>query len=125
MKKANLDERKIKFFNLIKKLDISIPLLGDVNQIPSYTKFLKEILSNRRKFERQATMAMSEESSSIIQSKLPLKLKDPGRFSIPCVIGGAMVSKALCNLGTSVNFIPYSICKRLKVGDPKSMSMTI
>ncbi|XP_019173859.1 PREDICTED: uncharacterized protein LOC109169433 [Ipomoea nil] len=125
LRRVNLDERKIKFFNLIKQLDISIPLLDVVTQIPSYAKFLKEILSNRRKFEGQATIAMSEESSAIIQSKLPPKLKDPGSFSIPCVIGGAVVSRALCDLGASVSLIPYSLCKRLKLGDPNSTSMTI
>ncbi|XP_019167792.1 PREDICTED: uncharacterized protein LOC109163472 [Ipomoea nil] len=125
LRKVNMDERKMKFFNLVKQLNISIPLLDALTQIPSYAKFLKDVLSNKRKFEEQVTVAMREESSAIIQSKLPPKLKDPGRFFIPCVIGGTMVSEALCDLGASVSLIPFSLCKKLQLGDPKSTTMTI
>ncbi|XP_031131661.1 uncharacterized protein LOC116033044 [Ipomoea triloba] len=125
LRKVNMDKRKMKFFNLIKQLNISIPLLDALTQIPSYAKFLKDVLSNKRKFEEQATVAMSEEPSAIIQSKLPPKLKDPGRFSIPCVIRGTVVSEALCDLGASVSLIPFSLCKKLQLGDPKSINMTI
>ncbi|XP_031116691.1 uncharacterized protein LOC116020354 [Ipomoea triloba] len=51
LRKVNMDERKMKFFNLIKQLNISIPLLDALTQILSYAKFLKDVLSNKRKFE--------------------------------------------------------------------------
>ncbi|XP_073152098.1 uncharacterized protein [Henckelia pumila] len=47
-------------------------------QMPSYAKFLKEILSNKRKLVDFETVKLSEECSAILQNKLPLKLKDPG-----------------------------------------------
>jgi hypothetical protein len=64
-------------------------------------------------------------ASAMIQKTLPPKLKDPGSFSIPCVIGGCSVSKALCDLGASVSLMPYSLCKRLNLGELKPTVMTL
>ncbi|KAL0461396.1 UNVERIFIED_CONTAM: hypothetical protein Slati_0027200 [Sesamum latifolium] len=50
---------------------------------------------------------------AILQNKLPPKLKDPGSFSIPCTIGNIDFDKVLCDLGASVNLMPYSIFEKL------------
>ncbi|XP_012575296.1 uncharacterized protein [Cicer arietinum] len=68
----------------------------------SYAKFFKEILSNKRKLDDNETIALTEKYSAIIQNKLPSKLKDPGSFSIPCVIGDMSFERALCDLGASL-----------------------
>jgi len=48
-----------------------------------YAKFLKEILSNKRKLKEHETVSLTKECSAAIQNKLPAKLKDTGSFSIP------------------------------------------
>lgn len=48
--------------------------------MPSYAKFLKDILSNKRKLDDDNIMALSKECNAIIQNNMPPKLKDPGRF---------------------------------------------
>nr|KYP58627.1 Retrovirus-related Pol polyprotein from transposon opus [Cajanus cajan] len=68
---------------------------------------------------------LTEECSAIIQQKLPPKLKDPGSFVIPCEIGNLMVSKALCDLGASINLMPLSIFKRLGIGEVKPTMITL
>ncbi|CAH9141668.1 unnamed protein product [Cuscuta epithymum] len=123
LKKANMEERRTKFLNVIKQLDISIPLLDAITEIPSYAKFLKDILTKKK--ENPATVAMSQECSAIIQNKITPKLCDPGSFSIPCTIGGSKVNKALCDLGASVSLIPYSLCQKLHLGDPKPTTMAL
>ncbi|KAL0428667.1 UNVERIFIED_CONTAM: hypothetical protein Slati_3041500 [Sesamum latifolium] len=55
--------------------------------MPSSAKFLKEVLSNKRKWEEGETVKLNEECSTILQNKLPPKFKDPGSFYIPCTIG--------------------------------------
>ncbi|XP_062075367.1 uncharacterized protein LOC133779420 [Humulus lupulus] len=55
--------------------------------MPSYVKFMKEILSNKRKMGDCETVALTEECSAILQRKLPQKLRDPESFTIPCTIG--------------------------------------
>ncbi|XP_019195137.1 PREDICTED: uncharacterized protein LOC109188931 [Ipomoea nil] len=123
--KSREEERRANFYSLIKQLDITIPFIDAVTETPSYAKFLKEILSNKRRAENRETVAVSEECSALIQNKLPPKLRDPGSFSIPCVIGGSLVQKALCDLGASVSLMPYSLCQKLQLGEPKPTSITL
>ncbi|XP_070045115.1 uncharacterized protein [Nicotiana tomentosiformis] len=49
---------------------------------------------------------------------MALKLEDPRAFTIPCTIGSADFAKALCDLGASINLIPYSVFKTLGIGKP-------
>jgi len=83
----------------LKKLYINILFTEALSQMPSYAKFLKEILSNKRKLEEHETVALTEEYSATIQNKLPAKVKDPGSFSIPCLIRNVSINRALCDLG--------------------------
>jgi len=53
----------------------------------------------------------------MVLNQLPTKLKDPSSFSIPCMIGSVSINRALCNLGSSVSLMPYSIFKRLGQGE--------
>ncbi|KAK5846099.1 hypothetical protein PVK06_002370 [Gossypium arboreum] len=93
--------------------------------MPTYAKFLKELLTNKRKFEDLSTVKLNEECSTILQNKLPTKLKDPGSFTIPCLIGSLNVEKALADLGASINLIPYKMFKQLGLGEPKPTGMSI
>ncbi|XP_058000723.1 uncharacterized protein LOC131178800 [Hevea brasiliensis] len=96
-----------------------------ISQLPSYAKFLKEILSNKRRLEDYETVALTEECSALLQNKLPLKLKDPESFSIPCHIGDTNIDKALCDLGASVSLMPLSIFEKLKVGELKPTTISL
>ncbi|XP_021639481.2 uncharacterized protein LOC110634691 [Hevea brasiliensis] len=87
--------------------------------MPSYVKFLKEILSNKRKLKDYETVALTEECNAILQNKLPPKLKDLRSFSIPCLIGNMNINKALCDLSASMNLMPLLICQKLNVRDLK------
>lgn len=81
--------------------------------MPSYAKFLIEILSNKKKLEDDETVTLNAECSAIIQNNMPLKLKDPSSFSIPCVIGMFVRDRDLYDLGASVSLMPLSIYERL------------
>ncbi|KAA3486804.1 receptor-like protein kinase FERONIA [Gossypium australe] len=63
--------------------------------------------------------------STILQNKLPNKLKDPGSFTIPCLIGSLNVNNALANLRASINVMPYKTFKQLGLGKPKQTRMSI
>ncbi|KAJ8748871.1 hypothetical protein K2173_013302 [Erythroxylum novogranatense] len=93
--------------------------------MPTYAKFLKEILSNKRRLEEYATVALTEESSAILQNKLPPKLQNPGSFSIPFQIGTTIIGRALCDLGASVSLLPLSICQTLDIGELKPTTISL
>ncbi|XP_062100991.1 uncharacterized protein LOC133806912 [Humulus lupulus] len=87
--------------------------------MPTYVKFMKEILSRKRKLEDYETVALTEDCGAILQKKLPPKLNDPSSFNIPCSIGGLLGIKALYDLGASVNLMPLSIFPKLNLGEAR------
>ena len=47
-RKTKLDELFAQFLNMFKKLEINIPFVDALDQMPNYVKFMKEIISNKR-----------------------------------------------------------------------------
>jgi len=84
-----------------------------LEKMPSYARFMKDLLFRKRKLQQDETIMFTMECSALIKQNLPPKLKDLGSFVIPCEIGNIVVSKALCDLGASINLMPLSIFKRL------------
>ena len=70
-------------------------------------------------------MKLSEECSTIMQNKLPQKLKDPRSFTIPCIIGYICFDKVLCDLGASINLMPLTIFRKLGLGEPNPTTITL
>ncbi|XP_024626611.1 uncharacterized protein [Medicago truncatula] len=102
-----------KFMQLFSQLQVNIPFGEALDQMPVYAKFMKEMLTSRRKPKDDENIALSENCSAILQRKLPPKLKDPGAFTIPCSIGPVDIGRALCDLGASINLMPLSMMKKL------------
>ena len=125
LNKSKLEKQFAKFLDIFKKLHINIPFLEALENMPSYVKFMKKILSIKKKLEEYGTITLTEECRAIIQKKLPPKLQDPGSFAIPFSIGNQVLGKALCDLGASINLMPLSMFKRLKLGEPKSTTISL
>ena len=110
---------------IFKKLQINIPFIDALEQMPFYVKFMKDILANKRKLSDYEIVALSEECSAILQGKLPPKLKDPGRFTIPCSIGSSIFEKAFYDLGASINLMPSSIFRKLGFREANPTTITL
>ncbi|XP_052117684.1 uncharacterized protein LOC127747627 [Arachis duranensis] len=93
--------------------------------MPLYAKFLKELMTKKRSGKNNKTVILTEECSDIIQHKLPQKLKDPGSFQIPCIIGEITVKKALCDLGASINLISVAMMRKMKIEEAKPTKMAL
>nr|GEW76917.1 reverse transcriptase domain-containing protein [Tanacetum cinerariifolium] len=65
-----------------------------------------------------------EENESVILKKLPEKLRDPGKFLIPCGFS-ELNGKALADLGASINLMPLSVWKTLGLPDLILTHMTL
>ncbi|GKB42076.1 reverse transcriptase domain-containing protein [Tanacetum coccineum] len=74
------------FLENLKQLDINIPFIEALVQIPKYAKYLKSLLTNKSKLEEACTETMNERCSAVLLNKLPLKEKDPTSFTIPCQV---------------------------------------
>ncbi|KAL6494273.1 hypothetical protein OROGR_031073 [Orobanche gracilis] len=124
-KKNKLDAQFSKFLEIFKKININIPFAGALEQMSNYAKYLKDVISKKRRLGDYETVMLTEESSTVIQRKLPQKLKDPGSFTVPCTIGSLSFKKALCDLGASINLMPLSIFRKIGVGEMKATSITL
>ena len=82
------------------------------------------MISHKNKLEDYGVVSLVEESKAMY-SKSPPKLEDPGCFTFLCFIGGTYFDKALCDIGASVSLLPYSIYKRLDLGELKPTNMCL
>ncbi|XP_021731337.1 uncharacterized protein LOC110698248 [Chenopodium quinoa] len=98
-----------KFLDILKTLHINIPFLDAISEMPSYAKFLKDMLSNKKKLEENATVALTAECSAILQNTLPKKLGGPGSYSIPVKLGDIEINRALCDLGASTRSVKFPL----------------
>ncbi|CAM8982724.1 unnamed protein product [Rhodiola kirilowii] len=117
LKATRRDKEFMQFVDKICTLYITMPFTDAITQIPTYVKFIKEILTGKRKIDGIETVALSEDYRATMHQPMPPKLQDSGSFSIPCDIGGITVCRALCDLGASVSIMSYSLYAKLKLGD--------
>ena len=125
LQKARREEQFSKFLDIFKKIEINIPFAEVISQMPNYEKFLKEILSKKRKIAEEGIMNLTATYSVIIQQKLPAKMKDPCSFTIPCSIGKYEFKKALCDSGANINLMPLSVVQRLSLGELTLTAITL
>ncbi|XP_016185653.1 uncharacterized protein LOC107627323 [Arachis ipaensis] len=125
LQKELKDQQFLKFLEVFKKLEINIPLAEALEKMPLYAKFLKELINKKRSWHEKETVLLTQECSAVIQKRLPPKLQDLGSFFLPCTIGNITIKKALCDLGASINLIPYSMMRRLCIEEVKPTQMSL
>ncbi|XP_057740021.1 uncharacterized protein LOC130957163 [Arachis stenosperma] len=123
--KDEKDGQFSKFLEIFKRLQINIPFAEALEPMPLYAKFLKELITKKRNWKAKETIVLTEECSTIIQKKLSQKLKDPGSFQIPCIIGDITIEKALCDLGASINLMSLTMMRRMKIEETKLTKMAL
>ena len=110
---------------VLRQVKVNIPLLDIIKQVPAYAKFLKDLCTIKKGLGIEKKAFLTEQVSAIIQSKNPVKYKDPGSPTISVNIGGTCIDKALLDLGASVNLLPYSVYKQLGLGELKPTNVTL
>ena len=106
-------------------MKVNIPLLDIIKQVPAYAKFLNDLCTIKKGLGIEKKAFLTEQVSAIIQSKNPVKYKDPGSPTISVNIGRTSIDKALLDLGASVNLLPYSVYKQLGLGELKPTNITL
>ena len=72
--KANLEEQFSKFLNMFKKIKINISFSEAFNQMPHYEKFMKNILSRKKRIVEEGVVSLIATCSAVIQKSLPKKI---------------------------------------------------
>ncbi|KAM2935477.1 hypothetical protein COP2_033187 [Malus domestica] len=122
---AKNEEEEKDVLETFRKVHVNIPLLDAIKQIPKYAKFFKKLCTTRKRIREKEVVHVSENVSALLQRKLPPKCKDPGSFTIPCVIGNTRFDHAMLDLGASINVTPYSVYASMNLGKLKNDGVII
>ena len=125
LQKSRIEEQFARFLKNFQKLEISMPFTEVVTQMPLYAKFLKEILSKKRRIAEEGVVNLTATCSALIKKNLPEKMKDPRSFTIPCIIGEFEFQKALCDSGARINLIPLFVARKLSLGELTPTTVTL
>ncbi|XP_038697987.1 uncharacterized protein LOC119995545 [Tripterygium wilfordii] len=125
LKQSKLDKSFSEIYDTLSKVNINLPLLDVIRNMPAYAKFFKELNTYKRKYGPHEKVMVSENVSAVLQRKLPPKLKDPGSFSINITVGDKKMEKAMLDLGASINLMPYSVYLQLGLGEVKPTTMSL
>lgn len=82
--KKDKERQYARFLDIFKRLQIYIPFAEALEQMPTDSKFLKEILTKKRPYTSEETIHLDARCSDIIQRILPQKEKDHGESYVTC-----------------------------------------
>ncbi|GJY60966.1 reverse transcriptase domain-containing protein [Tanacetum coccineum] len=114
-----------KFYEIFKDLSFKISLTDALILMPKFASTLKALIGNKEKLSEMARTPLNEHCSAVILNKLPEKLRDPGKFLIPCDFPGMEECLALADLGASINLMPLSVWKMLSLPELTPTCMTL
>lgn len=93
------------FTEMLTKIHVNIIFYKSLEEMPFYSKFMKEFLFGRHKLKYDKNIA--------------------SRFIIPCFIGSLTINHSLCDLGASIKLMSLSMMKKINCREPKSTHMTM
>ncbi|XP_071900894.1 uncharacterized protein [Coffea arabica] len=78
LEKPKKQDKEKEVLEIFCKVEINIPLLDAIKQVPRYAKFLRDLCANRKRLKRDERVIVGENVSAILPRKLPPKCGDPG-----------------------------------------------
>nr|GEW73534.1 reverse transcriptase domain-containing protein [Tanacetum cinerariifolium] len=115
----------LKFLQIFQRLHFNLSFVNALLHIPKFASTFMSLLSNKEKLFELENTPLTENCLMILLKKLPKKLKDPGRFLIPCEFQGLESCMALADLGVKINLMPLSVWKKLSLFDLTPTRMTL
>nr|GFA69882.1 reverse transcriptase domain-containing protein [Tanacetum cinerariifolium] len=104
-----------KFMEIFRDLHFELGFADALIHMPKLAPMFKKLLNNKDKLIELTKTPLNENCSAVVLKELPEKLGDPGRFLIPCDFTGLDNCLALADLGASINLMPLSIWKKLRL----------
>ncbi|XP_071729248.1 uncharacterized protein [Rutidosis leptorrhynchoides] len=126
LRKEKQQKRLEDFANMFNKINVNIPLIDLLKENSHYGKCLKTLLSNKGKDAEKSSRFIIKECKAIFQKyDIHEKLGDPGSITVPCSFNNSRIYQALADSGASINLMPYSLYKRLGLGELTPTRMSI
>nr|GEU30774.1 reverse transcriptase domain-containing protein [Tanacetum cinerariifolium] len=105
----------VKFIEIFHDLHFELSFADALVHMSKFALMFKKLLNNKNKLIDLTKTSLNENCSAVVLKKLPEKLGDPGRFLIPCDFSEFDNCLALADLGASINLMPLSIWKKLRI----------
>nr|GEW79244.1 reverse transcriptase domain-containing protein [Tanacetum cinerariifolium] len=104
-----------KFMEIFRDLHFELSFADALVHMPKFAPMFKKLLNNKDKLIELTKTPLNENCLAVVLKKLPEKLGDPGRFLILCDFSKFDNCLALADLGASINLMPLSIWKKLRL----------
>nr|GEV07105.1 reverse transcriptase domain-containing protein [Tanacetum cinerariifolium] len=105
----------VKFMEIFRDLHFELSFADALVPMPKFGPMFKKLLNNKNKLIELTKTPLNENCSAVVLKKLLEKLGDPGRFLIPCDFSEFDNCLSLADLGASINLMPLSFWKKLKL----------
>nr|GEZ29312.1 reverse transcriptase domain-containing protein [Tanacetum cinerariifolium] len=110
---------------IFRDLHFELSFSDALAHMPKFAPMFKKLLNNKNKLIELTKTPLNENYSAVVLKWLEEKLGDPGRFLIPCDFSEFDNCLALADLGASINLMPLSIWKKLKLPALKDTKMVL
>ena len=114
-----------KVLETFQQVQVTIPLLDAIQQVPAYAKFLKDMCTKKRNTQVPKKIFLAANISEVITNTLPTKYKDLSCPTITCTIWDSTIKNCLVDLGASVNLLPLSVYEQLGLTGLKQTKITL
>nr|GEY90028.1 reverse transcriptase domain-containing protein [Tanacetum cinerariifolium] len=104
-----------KFMEIFLDLHFELSFTDALVHMPKLAPMFMKFLNNKDKLIELTKTPLNENCFAVVLKKLPEKLGDQERFLIPCDFLEFDNCLALANLGASINLMPLSILKKLRL----------
>ncbi|GJT26375.1 reverse transcriptase domain-containing protein [Tanacetum coccineum] len=119
------NNQMLKFLQIFQRLHFDLSFADGLLHMPKFASTFKSLLSIKEKLFELANTPLNENCSAVLLKKLPEKLRDPGKFLIPCDFLELDECLALADLGASINLMPLSVWKKLSLPELTLNRMTL
>ncbi|GJS93483.1 zinc knuckle CX2CX4HX4C containing protein [Tanacetum coccineum] len=109
----------------LKKIKSNRPFLKEIRQSDEYPKYMKDLVASKPLIIENEDVRINRRCSALLLNQLPPNEKEPESFILPCSIGRLDFNKALAELGASISIMPFSMYKRLGIGNHETIKMNI
>nr|GFA14160.1 reverse transcriptase domain-containing protein [Tanacetum cinerariifolium] len=104
-----------KLMEIFRDLHFELSFADALVHMLKFASMFKKLLNNKNKLIELTKTPLNKNCSAVVLKKLPEKLGDPGRFLIPCDFLEFDNCLALADLGASINLMPLSIWRKIKL----------
>nr|GEW33119.1 reverse transcriptase domain-containing protein [Tanacetum cinerariifolium] len=114
-----------KFYQMFQDMSFKISFADALILMSKFASNLKTLIGNKEMLSEMARTSLNEHCSVVLLKRFPEKLRDPGKFLIPCDFPGMDECLALADLGAIINLMPLSMWKRLSLPELTPTCMTL